>query len=173
MNKLYEESDIQAIADGIRKLTGGTGTYTVAQMGAAVSDYWGDFSPVAASVDENGDPYNNGLGYKLGYRTNSSGLEAEAADAFFTGFIPVVAGDIIRINAKALTGSFTPLYINMYDSEHTHLSLFYISSQFGVSYTQEIKIMNNVQYFRYSILGVKTAEDAEKICVKIIKGVST
>ena len=31
--KLYEESDIQAIADAIREKNGTTNTYTVAEMG--------------------------------------------------------------------------------------------------------------------------------------------
>lgn len=35
-NKLYEESSIQDIADAIREKNGGTATYTVSQMGAAV-----------------------------------------------------------------------------------------------------------------------------------------
>ena len=36
MNKLYEEASIQDIADAIREKTGGTDTYTVAQMGDAI-----------------------------------------------------------------------------------------------------------------------------------------
>jgi hypothetical protein len=35
--KLYEESDIQAIADAIREKTGDTTTYTVAEMGGEIS----------------------------------------------------------------------------------------------------------------------------------------
>lgn len=38
MNKLYEESSIQDIANAIREKTGGTDTYLVAQMGDAIRD---------------------------------------------------------------------------------------------------------------------------------------
>lgn len=36
MKKLYEESDVQAIAAAIREKTGGADTYTIAQMAAAI-----------------------------------------------------------------------------------------------------------------------------------------
>ena len=36
MKKLYEESDVQAIAAAIREKTGGSATYTIAQMAAAI-----------------------------------------------------------------------------------------------------------------------------------------
>ena len=93
--KLYSETDIQAIANGVRGITGETGTYTVAQMGSELNDYWGDFSPIAASTEDNGQPYNNGLGYKLGYRTNSEGLESVSEGSACTGFIPAVMGDTV------------------------------------------------------------------------------
>ena len=38
MNKLYEENDIQAIANAIRSKNGSSDTYTVAQMGTAISN---------------------------------------------------------------------------------------------------------------------------------------
>ena len=38
-DKLYEENDIKAVADGIRALTGGTSTYKVSEMGSAVGGY--------------------------------------------------------------------------------------------------------------------------------------
>lgn len=39
-NKLYDEASIQAIADKIREKTGGTATYTVAEMPAGVDDVY-------------------------------------------------------------------------------------------------------------------------------------
>jgi hypothetical protein len=41
--------------------------------------------------------YNNGLGYKDGYRVRSGGAEAESASGTVTGFIPVKRGDILSL----------------------------------------------------------------------------
>ena len=172
MNKLYEESDIQAIADGIRKLTGGTGTYTAAQMGAAVADYWGDFSPIAASTEDNGQPYNNGLGYKLGYRTNSEGLESVSEGSACTGFIPAVMGDTVRVNFGI--SNARPWYINMYDSGHIHIGIVPLTGQAMAFRTFELELLKEETcYIRLSTGGISGAADVEKMRVKIIEGVST
>lgn len=172
MNKLYEESDIQTIADGIRKLTGGTGTYTAAQMGAAIADYWGDFSPIAASTEDNGQPYNNGLGYKLGYRTNSGGLESVSEGSACTGFIPAVTGDIVRVNFGI--SNARPWYINMYDSGHIHIGIVPLTGQAMAFRTFELELLKEgTCYIRLSTGGISGAADVEKMRVKIIKGVST
>ncbi len=42
--------------------------------------------------------YNGGLGYKDGYRLSSSGGESTLSGGTVTGFIPVKAGDTIRIS---------------------------------------------------------------------------
>lgn len=172
MNKLYEESDILAIADGIRKLTGGTGTYTAAQMGAAVADYWGDFSPIAASTEDNGQPYNNGLGYKLGYRTNSEGLESVSEGSACTGFIPAVMGDTVRVNFGI--SNARPWYINMYDSGHIHIGIVPLTGQAMAFRTFELELLKEETcYIRLSTGGISGAADVEKMRVKIIEGVST
>lgn len=169
--KLYSETDIQAIADGIRKLTGETGTYTVAQMGAALADYWGDFSPVAASTEDNGQPYNNGLGYKLGYRTNSGGLESVSEGSACTGFIPAVTGDIVRVNFGI--SNARPWYINMYDSGHIHIGIVPLTGQAMAFRTFELELLKEgTCYIRLSTGGISGAADVEKMRVKIIEGVS-
>lgn len=171
MNKLYEESDIQAIADGIRKLTGGTGTYTVAQMGAAIADYWGDFSPVAASTEDNGQPYNGGLGYKLGYRTSSGGLESVSEGSACTGFIPAVTGDTVRVNFGI--SNARPWYINMYDSGHIHIGIVPLTGQAMAFRTFELELLKEgTCYIRLSTGSISGAADVEKMRVKIIEGVS-
>ena len=171
MNKLYEESDIQAIADGIRKLTGGTGTYTVAQMGAAIADYWGDFSPVAASTEDNGQPYNGGLGYKLGYRTSSGGLESVSEGSACTGFIPAVTGDTVRVNFGI--SNARPWYINMYDSGHIHIGIVPLTGQAMAFRTFELELLKEgTCYIRLSTGGISGAADVEEMRVKIIKAVS-
>ncbi len=40
------------------------------------------------AVDTDGTPYNGGLGYKEGYRLNSSGVETESDENCITGYIP-------------------------------------------------------------------------------------
>lgn len=171
MNKLYEESDILAIADGIRKLTGETGTYTVAQMGSALNDYWGDFSPIAASTEDNGQPYNGGLGYKLGYRTSSGGLESVSEGSACTGFIPAVTGDIVRGNFGI--SNARPWYINMYDSGHIHIGIVPLTGQAMAFRTFDLELLKEgTCYIRLSTGGISGAADVEKMRVKIIKGVS-
>ena len=171
MNKLYEETDIQAIANGVRGITGETGTYTVAQMGSALNDYWGDFSPIATSTEDNGQPYNNGLGYKLGYRTNSGGLESVAEGSACTGFIPAVMGDTVRVNFAS--PDFRLWYINMYDSGHTHIGMVPLTGQAMTFRTFELELLKEgTCYIRLSTGGISGAADVEKMRVKIIKGVS-
>lgn len=171
MNKLYEESDIQAIANGVRGITGKTGTYTVAQMGSALNDYWGDFSPIAASTEDNGQPYNNGLGYKLGYRTNSGGLESVSEGSACTGFIPAVTGDTVRVNFAS--PDFHPWYINMYDSGHIHIGIVPLTGQAMAFRTFELELLKEgTCYIRLSTGGISGAADVEKMRVKIINGVS-
>ena len=172
MMKLYSETDIQAIADGIRKLTGGTGTYTAAQMGAAVADYWGDFSPIAASTEDNGQPYNGGLGYKLGYRTSSGGLESVSEGSACTGFIPAVTGDTVRVNFGI--SNARPWYINMYDSGHIHIGIVPLTGQAMAFRTFELELLKEgTCYIRLSTGSISGAADVEKMRVKSIEGVST
>ena len=163
--KLYEENDIQAIADGIRSLTGNTSSYKVSEMNSKLSDYWGDFSPIANSVDENGEPYNNGLGYKLGYRANSSGVEKEEANAIVTGFIPISVGDRIRISFLGSTATF--YNVIMYTANHVILDVIGHNGYRSINFI-EMKTESSVSYIRFSALGANTAENAEKIYMKII-----
>lgn len=58
------------------------------------------------AVDTDGKPYNNGLGYKEGYRVNSSKVEYEESGYCCTGYIPVKPGQTLRIkNATHSSGS--------------------------------------------------------------------
>lgn len=51
---------------------------------------------IPISTDESGNIY-NGTGYKNDHRINSSGVEDYLAGAVLTGYIPVHAGDTIRV----------------------------------------------------------------------------
>jgi hypothetical protein len=64
--------------------------------------------------------YNNGLGYKDGYRVRSGGAEAELVRAICTGFIPFKKGDVLRIY-PAFIGKNTENAINFSDASRTNL----------------------------------------------------
>ena len=64
--------------------------------------------------------YNNGLGYKDGYRVRSGGAEAEHSPGSCTGFIPLKAGDTLRI-WPAFIGRNTDNAINFADGNFTNL----------------------------------------------------
>lgn len=60
--------------------------------------------------------YNGGLGYKNGYRIRSGGAELSLGEASCCGFIPVNAGDIVRVFGWVSSGfSASGNGINVYD----------------------------------------------------------
>ena len=77
---------------------------------------------IASSVDSDGQPYNSGLGYKDGYRLNSSGVEASASGKAVTGFIPVtVGGKLYGANLGWDNTEPTSNYFALYDESFTKL----------------------------------------------------
>lgn len=64
--------------------------------------------------------YNGGLGYKNGYRVRSDGAEATQSGAACTGYIPVTAGDVIRVSGCTWDSSVSSA-INAFDSSFTNL----------------------------------------------------
>ena len=85
---------------------------------AAVAAYT---NQIPISTDTDGTIF-NGIGYKQGYRINSSGNVADAAsgsvsnDWFVTGFIPVKGGDIIRFSGAYVEGNSGGVNNRQYDS---------------------------------------------------------
>ena len=67
------------------------------------------------AVDSDGSPYNGGLGYKVGYRLNSSGVEVVAETNCCTGFIPVKNTDTVRF-INIIPHASSNGYIHFYDS---------------------------------------------------------
>lgn len=60
---------------------------------------------VKKAINADGTIYNNGKGYKEGYRLNSGGQEVSYTGYDITGYIPAVRGDIIRFrNVKFQPG---------------------------------------------------------------------
>jgi len=79
--------------------------------------------PLAVASDNT--PFNNGQGWKTGYRLNSSGAEAVADGMEVTGFIPVKYGDIVYMQGVAWdinSGNTSTTYAWLYDSSFTPLS---------------------------------------------------
>lgn len=84
------------------KILGVTGEKTVYEEGGS-----GYTNRLPISVDTSGGTYNT-VGYKSGYRINSSGVEKQITESYFdtsvcvTGFIPCVSGDIIRLSGMEI-----------------------------------------------------------------------
>ena len=81
---------------------------------AAVAVYT---NQIPISTDTDGSIFNV-VGYKQGYRLNSSGNVAEftSTDWFVTGFIPVKGGDIIRFSGAYVEGDGGGVNNRQYDS---------------------------------------------------------
>lgn len=73
-----------------------------------------------SATDADGNPYNDGKGWKSGYRLNSSGAESASSSNQVTGFIPMVVGQTmvlegIKLPATNYTG-YNTCYIVVYDA---------------------------------------------------------
>lgn len=69
--------------------------YLYAYMKHTVSSNYTNQLPIAVGTD--GLVYNGGMGYKVGCRLNSSGVETATNGVSLTGFIPCRPGDVIRL----------------------------------------------------------------------------
>ena len=90
---------------------------------------------VRYSVESDGVTiYNGGLGYKNGYRIRSGGGEGELASSAHTGFIPVKAGDVIRIGGMNFSSAHSHgSALNVADSSFTNIGQFSMTSgQYGI-----------------------------------------
>ena len=77
---------------------------------------------VRYSINADGTIYNNGLGYKNGYRVRSGGAEGAAAAASCTGFIPAIGGDVVRLSGYDVTSiEAAANAINVFDSGFNNL----------------------------------------------------
>ena len=110
MNKLYEESDIQAIANGVRGITGETGTYTVAQMGSELNDYWGDNTLAMSGVNADGTPFTQTDNHRWGSTALLTPNNDVEIVRYCTGFIELPVGGTLRIKS---TGLITALFITL------------------------------------------------------------
>lgn len=73
--------------------------------------------------------YNGGLGYKNGYRVRSGGGYQERNTCAHTGFIPVKAGDVVRISGMHFANGYGHgSALNVADSSFTNIGQFSMSS---------------------------------------------
>lgn len=102
-----------AYADGHISISQVTGDVVI----TATAVKTGYTNQIPLSTDANGNPYNNGLGYKTGTRLNSSSNEVAINGMCCTGYIPLtgVAGDVIRIKNVTYAGSAS-VYLICYNS---------------------------------------------------------
>lgn len=85
------------------------------------------------SINADGTIYNDGLGYKNGYRVRSGGAEAETPYYAITGYIPVKGGDVIRVggvDGYYLTENANAF--NVSDSSFTNLGQAVKNSSYGI-----------------------------------------
>ena len=78
---------------------------------------WVKFSTEADGVTI----YNGGLGYKNGYRVRSGGAEASMDGASCTGFIPLKAGDVVRMSGYDALYDGSQNAINVYNADKENL----------------------------------------------------
>lgn len=123
-------SGIKAHDSNGDSVTGSIQTYTgTEESKATVMDIegtgykdMGSWDLIANSVDEDDNPYNGGLGYKDGYRLNSSGAEVVSSTGFVTGFIPVGTFKQIYAFMDALTGSESVYSISRFGSSKNYIN---------------------------------------------------
>ena len=110
---------------------------------------------LSLATDAQGDPYNNGLGFKTGYRINSSRVEIEKEGMCCTGFMPVSANDVVRIKNITVAGT-SGGYIMYFGSDRQTYHGFdapsttLINPENGV-YTFTTKNNTAIAYMRISI----------------------
>lgn len=63
---------------------------------------------IPISTDTDGSVF-NGVGYRKGYRLNSSGSPSSQASTYITGFIPVHSGDTVRFDGMELKEGSAPI----------------------------------------------------------------
>jgi hypothetical protein len=76
--------------------------------------------------------YNNGLGYKNGYRVRSGGAEGTSSTTVCTGFIPYKADDTMLIYSPDIGNSPSVSYINAYDSDKNNLGQVATNATYGM-----------------------------------------
>ena len=102
-----------AYSDGHISIPSVTGAVVI----TATAVKTGYTNQIPLSTDKDGNPYNNGLGYKTGTRLNSSSNEVAISGMCCTGYIPLTgkSGDVIRIKNVTYKGT-SSVYLICYNA---------------------------------------------------------
>ena len=120
---------------------------------------------IPLSTDDEGNIYNE-VGYKTGYRINSSFEEVSATGMCTTGYISYNSGDTLRVKNVTVSGASTP-YIALYNANREPLLVLKVADKLveadseGV-YTYTITAHSDTAYIRMA-LGV--IDDTSNITV--------
>lgn len=109
------------------------------------------------AIDADGSVY-NGLGYKTGYRLNSSCAEVAATDRCCTGFIAVNPNDTVRLkNISNPTDNNLNGYIHFYNSSFSGIGFMYEDEWTDIEYsfvpsqkTSQAGYAQDIAYLRIS-----------------------
>ena len=104
-----------AYSDGNISIASVTGDIVITAVAIKIVNYT---NQVTISTDADGNVY-NAVGYKDGYRINSSGAEAEYRGYITTGFIPFTKGQTIRIGGEGITYDSYGCLLMFYDLSKT------------------------------------------------------
>jgi hypothetical protein len=112
---------------------------------------------IPLSLDADGTSIYNGIGYKTGYRLNSSNNEVAATGMCVTGFIPCKPNDVIRIKNVTISGSQTPygfllkgLFVNVTGKiVKSYVAADMVADSNGII-TLTAPSTSTIQYFRLS-----------------------
>ena len=118
---------LQQISDGVGGIHDGAVTPEKTSFISYETDSWtetvANFTnqlPICLDPDTLAAGYQNGTGYKTGYRLTSSGTEAAESIYNVTGLLPCKPGDVIRTQGLAISDS-TNSYFSWYDSTGTYI----------------------------------------------------
>lgn len=93
----------------------------------------GYINQVPLSINADGSIYNDGLGYKTGYRIRSGGAETALNGCTITGYIRVNAGDVVRFydmtNANLIASGTA---INASDANFTNIGQAASNANYGI-----------------------------------------
>lgn len=97
----------------------------------------GELNWLKLAQNEDGTLFNNGQGWKSGYRLNSSGVESASSSNQVTGFIPIIMGKTITLTGIELPATnydgYNTCYIAVYDSTHTCIKSNYSKDWYAMS----------------------------------------
>lgn len=97
------------------------------------------------AIDTDGSIYNGGLGYIDGYRLSSSGGISASQYTTTTGFIPVKAGDVIRVKGyRWYTDMTSTQYLIAYSSSNSFAKVYTATSQSRYQTTSFVESMEYV-----------------------------